>query len=225
MNEFANESAEVFNSDQKKKQHPVILALKGAGILIIVVICGLLLFSFLNSCDHSLVDKVLMNDEFMQQHQSADVPVEVQKYGMNSSWVAIREGRLLEFNNLYYLPSLSQLQVSVKYNKDMPNPLNQDTPLEFKLVDENGNEYTDYWYEKAEKGKFVFLRVCFEGIELEKDELDENGQKKRHTYKIVADLKDEKGNSFEKDGYGFPYECEIYNGKNIYKLVDYKVEE
>ena len=144
---------------------------------------------------------------------------------MNSPWIAIAEGRLLEFNNLYYIPKLNQLQFSVKYNEDIKYSENDKMPLVFKLTDDDGNEYTEYFTEFAERSKYEYVRVCFENINIYKDKVDQNGEPVRKKLTLTVDMPDKNGKSRQDDRFYFPYSKQIYDGRNVSKPVKYKVEK
>ena len=225
MDQFANENADIFNEEPNKKEHIVVRIFKWLGIGIIVIICGLLMYSCICSIDHGIVDKVLMNEAFYDEYEKAPDELVVEQYGMNSPWIAITEGRLLEFNNLYYIPKLNQLQVSVKYNEDIKYSKNDEMPLVFKLTDDEGNEYTDYFVAFAERSKYEYVRICFENVDLYKRETDENGEFLRKKLTLTVDMLDKNGKSRQDDKFYFPYSKQLYDGRNVSKPVKYKVEK
>ena len=229
LSELMNESADIFNEDDinKPKQNIVVRIIKWIGLAIIIVIVSLLFYRCVSHFDHPIVKKVLMNEAFLECYEELGSSLEVRKYGMQKPWVDVyeREGRLIEFNNLYYIPATKQLQISLKYNEDIVPENFEGFPFRLSLVDEAGNEYTDFWYETAERERFRYLRVCFENVEIELDELDEKGRNKRHTLYIKMDVVKEDGT--------YDYLCMegkhlIYDGisdKNaVYDLIEYKVK-
>ena len=161
MNEYVNENADIFD-DTPKKQNIFVRILKWLCSGIILLICGILFVRCLGSADHKIVKKVLMNEAFYEAYENDADSLKVEKYGMQSPWVSIRQGRLVEFNELYYIPILEQMQFSIKYNEDLPLCEYSSMPFRLKLTDEEGNEYTQYWYEEAQRERYKYVRVCFE---------------------------------------------------------------
>ena len=227
MSELMNESADIFNEEENKKQHIAVRIIKWIGVGVIVLIVALLFYRCATHADHPIVEKVLMNDAFLDLYDVGGRQPEVRKYGMQKPWVDVyeREGRLIEFNNLYYIPATRQLQISLKYNNDIVPENFEGFPFRLSLVDENENEFSEFWYEKAQKERYRYLRVCFENIDIETGETDENGNKKRHTYYIKMDI-------IQPDG-SYDYLCMegkhlIYDGESdknsVYDIVKYKVK-
>ena len=224
MSDFnINENADVFNEDAEKKPHIIIRILKWTGIGIILLICALLFYRCVTSTDHPIVKKVLMNSEFLEEYEKDAENVKVQKYGMQSAWVSVAQGRLIEFNNLYYIPATKQLQVSIKYNHDIIKGDFEGIPFKLRLVDENGNVYDNYFYETASRERFRYIRVCFDDIELLTGEKNEQGQDLRHSYTLEID-------SVQKDGsYDTLCSYKVYDGNSnrnsVFKNIEYKVEK
>lgn len=222
MSDFnINENADAFD-DTPKKQHIIVRILKWFCIGIIIVICLLLFYRCVTSIDHPVVKKVLMNDAFVNEYSENPENLRVHQYGMQSAWVSVDEGRLIEFNHLYHIPLLNQLQFSIKYNHDIVNGEFSGIPFKLRLVDENGNVYDDYFFETASRERFRYIRVCFENITLKTDELDENGNNLRHTYVLEMDIVSENGN------YEPLCKYELYDGdsnrSSVFKNIEYTVE-
>ena len=211
-----------FNEDSDKKQHIVIRILKWAGIGIILLICILLFYRCVTSADHSIVKKVLMNEQFLDEYANNPDSVKVQQYGMQSAWVSVDQGRIIEFNHLYHIPATKQLQFSIKYNHDIIKGEFKDIPFKLRLLDENGNVYEDFFYETASRERFRYIRVCFNGIEFLTGEKDKNGMDLRHSYTLEID-------AIQQDGSYKPLcSYEIYDGdsnrSSVFKDIKYKVE-
>lgn len=224
MSDFnINENAEVFNEEEKKNQHIVVKIIKWIAVGIILLICLLLLYRCVTATNHPIVEKVLMNEAFLTAYDENPDSVKVQKYGMQSAWESVDQGRLIEFNELYHIPVTNQLQFSIKYNHDIIKGKFEGIPFRLRLVDEEGNVFEDYWYETAKRERFRYIRVCFENIVLVKDELDENGKNKRHSYVVEIDAVQEDG-SYENI-----CKYEVYDGDSgradVFKNVPFKVEK
>ena len=176
---------------------------------------------------------MLVNDKFIEAYNNNPATFTVEKYGIEKSWADIREGRLLEFNHMYHVPLASQLQISVKFNMDLPLcEYDEEIPFRFRLRDENGHEYDEYWYIFEEKMGYGYIRICFEGIELEKeatgldtkqDEQIEIGSygidENRKKYTLYVDM-------INSDGtYSEICANKIYSGSTVSKKVEFKAEK
>ena len=223
MSDFnINESAEVFNEEENKSSNIFVRILKWLGVFIIVLICALLFYRCVTSIDHPVVKKIMMNEAFLSAYNENPENVRVQQYGMQSAWVSIDEGRIIEFNHLHHIPATNQLQFSIKYNHDIAKGEYIDIPFKLRLVDEDGNVYDNFWCETASRERFRYIRVCFENIVLVKDELDENGNNLRHTYILEIDCVQPDGSYKELCKY------ELYDGdsqrSSVFKNVTFEVE-
>lgn len=217
-----NENAEVFD-DSPKKSNVVVSALKWIGIGIILLICLLLMYRCITAKNHPIVHKVLMNEAFYEEYEKNPEQLKVRKYGMQSAWESVDRGRIVEFNSLYHIPATNQLQFSIKYNHDIVNGEFDGIPFKLRLVDEEGNVYDEYWYDTASRERFRYIRVCFENIELEKEETDENGNKTYHSYTLEMDKVNEKGE------YEILCKYLLFDGQSeragVFKDVKYEVEK
>ena len=155
---------------------------------------------------------MITDSKFTDAYNADRENFEVLQYGIKSSWVAIKENRLIEFNYLYYVPKTEQLQFSVKYNLDLPGE-DVGLPFKFRLTDSDGNEYTSYTYEFEKRYGYGYYRLCFDGIKLENDDSAETETNKSYT--VTIDMKDADGNYSEL--------CtnEIYNGSTVCRPVDF----
>ncbi len=237
MSEYINESADSFNEEPPKKGFTIGKLIKWVFLLLIILVYVILAARCVQTSDHKIVKEVLVNDEFIKAYESNPENFKVEKYGIEKSWADIREGRLLEFNNLYYVPMASQMQLSVKFNMDLPQcEYDAEIPFKFRLRDENGTEYADYWYRFAEKMGYGYIRICFEDIALEKSE-DEiaalaDGEtaeqisdigvygidKNRKKYTLYVDMVQTDGSYIEICS------VRIYGGSAVSKEVDFKPE-
>ena len=111
------------------------------------------------------------------------------------------------------------MQFSIKYNEDLPQCEYTEMPFRLTLVDEDGNEYRDYWFEEAQKYRYKYIRVCFENIDIYTDKVDEYGIEVRRPYTLVIEMTDGNG------GYNELCRYKLYDGKTICKNVEYKVEK
>ena len=221
MSEYINENADIFD-DEPKKQNIFVRILKWIGIGIILLICVLLFYRCVTSTNHPIVKKVLVDGEILQSYNADPDAFEVEQYGMQSPWVDVKQGRLLEFNYLYYIPSVNKLQFSIKYNEDIVSDTQSEMPLRLRLEDDEGNSFEDYFFETAERERYKYVRVCFNDIELIKDgETDEYGMPLRYKYKLYIEFE-----TPAEDGNVETYELkfDIYDGKSVCKDVEFEIE-
>lgn len=173
-----------------------------------------------------ILEKVLVSDTLKTAYK-ADDDFAVEEYGMDDKWIAITDGRMVEFEALYHIKSARQLQIGVKYNKDIAEFIGGDgIPFRFYLVDNYSNVYDEYFFEKAERdgvfgrSGYGFIRLCFEGVDLIDDskEPDENGFPARKTYTLYVERLGEDGEYTEL--------CrnKIYAGSQLSKKVDFELK-
>ena len=227
MSELMNESADIFNEDDKNKPKPniVVRIFKWIGIAIILVIILALFFRCAENRKPPFASKVLMNEAFIEKYNEDPDSVVVKQYGMENFWYEIVDGRLIELDMLYHISATRQLQVTIKYNEDIvPEGVDSEKfPFTLRLIDENGNVYSDYWMEKAKKGRYRYARVCFEGVDMETGEFDENENPIRHSYKLAL-------YKIKPDGTcEYTYTFNMYDAANektkASKVIQYKVKQ
>lgn len=194
---------------------------KWIGIAVILLIYGTLIVRCTLARDDAIVDKVIYDAYTVSVYSDNPDSFSVQQYGMNSAWVAVDEGRLVEFKSLYYMPDSKQLQFGIKYNLDIATFMNEDgIPFKFRLTDNKGNEYDDFFFEKKDKFGYGYMRICFNGIELEDSDImpDESGILPRIKYTVHIDELKEDGTYFELCKY------KLYDGSSIYRSIDFEIK-
>lgn len=211
--------SDIWEEPKKKKGFTVGKLLKWIALLIIAAVYLVLIARCGMYRDDALVSKILVNETTERAYASSPQDFAVRQYGMNSAWVAVSDGRLVEFNKLYHIEAARQLQISVKYNEDIVTA-NADgsTPLTFYLTDENGEKYEDYFFEEKQKFRYVYVRLCFEGIDLVAPNapLDESGKPERKTYTLHIEAPGTDGTTEELCRY------QIYDGSDISKPIAFK---
>ena len=111
-------------------------------------------------------------------------------------------------------PEVIKLLGRLKYRTSYAEPPTADNiPFEIYLVDEVANKYTDCFFETAVKGQYGYIRICFEGIDLENPV---SGEKK--LYNLYVELKKDGGET-EKLA-DFP----IYNGSDLYMEKEFSFD-
>ncbi len=192
----------------------LVLALAAVVYGILVVRCSL-------ARDPKIVSEVLTDENFLRAYQEDPASVTVWQYPMSRAWVAVEEGRLIEFNCLYYVTGADELQVSVKYNPDiLPHVPSDEVAFRFRLTDEDGNVYDTYTCETEKPFRFRYVRLAFSGIKLEKaGETDpETGKPVRKTYTLHLDARTPDGDYKEY--------CDhmIYDGSTVCKEIPFTVK-
>ncbi len=242
LSEYVNENADIFDEDEggKPKQHIAIRILKWIAVAVIIAIVGIMFYRCAtHRYEPAVSDKILMNGEFVELYKENPESVTVRKYGIQKPWVDVleRQGRLMEFKFLYYIPATRQLQITLKYNNDIvpeefstlpESGTSEDMtgiPFEISLVDETKKEYTSFVYEADERERYRYIRLCFDDVDLETGELDENGNEIRHTFYVKLKKITPEG-EFTDVCLGGKHK--VYDGTDIknevYDIVKFEVE-
>lgn len=89
-------------------------------------------------------------------------------------------------SNVFYVPSLGQFQITVRYNKSTLEKIAEEYNLQetpsgevfvYTLTDNLGNRYTEYEYLTDAKNLYQYRRVIFENVDMNATkEVDEDGQ-------------------------------------------------
>lgn len=187
-------------------------------VVIFVLVYGTIIVRCSLSSNDKIVSKIITDDTTLSVYNSAPQEFLVQQYPMNSPWVAIREGRLIEFNYLYYIPASKQLQFSVKFNLDVAEYYNTDgLPFDFCLKDKYGNTFTDYFFEYKEKSGYGYIRICFNNISLTDNsaEPDENGIIPRNKFTVYI------YQMMQDNTYADLCSYQIYDGGTVSKNIKF----
>ena len=189
---------------------------KALAIAIMFAVYGILFVRFFVSCDSPLVEKIIKTDTIVASYEN-DENFEIRKYVFTDFHRNINDGKLLMLNNMYHFPSTDELQISVKFNKDILTYHGDEFPFEFYLEDETLATYSDYIYEYDERYDFGYIRISFKGISLEKtpQELDENGLPVMKNYQMYIRMRDSSG-EFRPF-----HDFSIYLGDRNYKKIQY----
>lgn len=238
MNEYVNESADIFNDDDASAPKPSLLVriIKWIGLAIIIVIIGCLVYRCAtHRYEPEVSDKIIMNEEFIELYNNDPDNFEVRRYGIQKPWVDVagRQGRLMEIKHLYYVPATRQLQVTLKYNADIvpgeyselpPSGTSESDlkiPFEVSLVDEEKKEYTSFVYETGSRERFRYIRLCFDDVDIETGETDDEGNALRHSFFVKMKMINDEG-TYEDVCLGGMHK--IYDGNETRSLVFDKVE-
>ena len=226
--------------EEDKKPSFVKKLFKAIAVCIILGVYAVLLLRFFFSCDSKIVDDILKTDEIVAAHDASPETFEIRQYEI-TDWYASKNpagddsnlgGKLLSVSDLYYIPSTESLQVTLKFNLDILENRNveySEELLPFKLYlvehlgDENaiGAKFEDIVAVKYdERYSFGYIRVCFDGIKLEKEDgsVDENGLPELRSYGLFMHMYTADG-EYSEDVYDI---FSILTGRKNYNTVEYK---
>lgn len=221
-------------TDGRKKPSVMKRIFKTAAIAIIVGVYAVFCVRFFVSCDSQIADEILKTPAIAAAHEANPDGFEIQNYEI-TDWYKSKNrggeegdggGKLLSVSELYYIPETDNLQVTVKFNLDILKIRDikyssESLPFKIYLEDEEQNKYYDYSAVKYdERYSFGYIRICFDGIELEKNDgsVDEDGDPLRKSYEMYLHMINADGEYDEKVYDQFS----IYTGKKYYKTVKYK---
>ncbi len=205
-------------SDEVKNKRITFKAvIKFIFIGIIIFIYGAIIARSFMSCDVALTKKVISDKQLLDAYYEDPENFEVRQYGMMNPYEKISEGRLIYYDKLYYIPSVKQLQFSIKYNTDVTSvDYGEGIPFKIYLKDKNGNEYYDYYYEAETRFQYGYIRVCFRNIDITPKDTTE-------FYAVYLEVPDGSGEYKPLTNY------KVYNGKTVnsgnfevYQVIDFK---
>lgn len=203
--------------DEEKRPSLFGRIFKACAIALMFAIYGILFVRFFVSCDSPMIEKIIKTDTIVSSYEN-DESFEIRKYVFTDFHRSINNGKLLMLDNMYHFPATNELQISVKFNKDILTYTGEEFPFEFYLEDETLTTYHDYVFEYDERYDFGYVRISFKDISLEKtpQELDENGLPVMKNYQMYIRMRDEQG-----DFRPF-HDFSIYLGDRNYKKIQYK---
>lgn len=181
------------------------------------------------SCDSPILDELLKTPAIEEAHQAEGDSFEIRQYELLNWYKSINDGKLLAVDTLYYLPSTENLQIGVKFNKDILPDRDGDysaekLPFTIYLEDEEGNRYDEFTALYDERYSFGYIRLNFEHVVFEKNDgtVDENGDPSVHNFEMYLYYNDANG-AVVSDENGEKFESfSIYTGRRNYKRVYYK---
>ena len=226
--------------EEDKKPSLVKKIFKAIAVCIILGVYAVLFLRFFFSCDSKIVDDILKTDEIVAAHEASPDTFEIRQYEI-TDWYASKNaagddsnlgGKLLSVSDLYYIPATESVQVTLKFNLDILE--NRDVeysedllPFKLYLMEYLGDEKAsgDKFEEIAavkydERYSFGYIRVCFDGIKLEKEDgiVDENGNPELRSFGLFMHMYTPEG-EYSQEVYDI---FSILTGKKNYKLVEYK---
>ncbi len=226
--------------EEDKKPSVVKRIFKAIGVCIILGVYAILFLRFFFSCDSEIVDDLLKTDEIVAAHEESPETFEIRQYEI-TDWYASKNpagddsnlgGKLLSVSDLYYIPATESLQVTLKFNLDILE--NRDVeyseellPFRLYLVEYEGEDKAigekleDIVAVKYdERYSFGYIRICFDGIKLEKDGglVDENGDPLMRSYGLFMHMYTPDG-EYSEEVYDI---FSVYTGRKNYKIIEYK---
>ena len=145
--------------------------------------------------DIEIADDVIFNDEIMQIYKESPEDFKVYTYGLRKRVESVDANQLLQMKNMYYIPSVKQMQVTVKYNTSYASaPDGKTLPLKLDLRDEENRSYDNYFYEYGDKNGYAYIRISFADVEFSETSeyilyvyLERNGEDKQIGKFIMQD--------------------------------------
>ena len=229
---------ETYEDEQRAAKGPWKVIKTIFKILFIGLILFIYLFFMLRYCTGKPKQRMLWNDATKAAYSEAGNGFKVYTQSPqvfiddNSYMVANKENESLQIAiyNILYIPDAKQLQVTVRYNKNvfekLKNSYNltkdiEGEPFVYSLLFEDGTRITDYQYSGYSTSRYYFRYLVFDNVELD-------------SYKAVmytpqdAAITDSDGNIIahetDEDGYSILYETDengaaiVYN--NTYVCLD-----
>ncbi len=223
------------NETEEKKTSNAKKLFKAVAFSIILAVYIIFFIRFFISCDSNIADEILKTPEIIAAYEEDPANFEIRQYEI-TDWYKSKSrageaendkgGKLLSVSELYYIPKTNNLQITVKFNLDILK--NRDTeyskdklPFKIYLEDEERNIYNMFSSVKYdERYSFGYIRICFDGISLEKEDgsLDEDGSPKMKSYEMYLQMMGENG-EYEDEVYD---QFSIYTGSKNYKKIKYK---
>ncbi len=191
---------------------------KAVAISIMIAVYAIIFIRIFVSCDSPLATKIIKTDEIVSCYESDPESFEIRKYVFTDYYRSINDGKLLMLDNMYHFPATNNLQITMKFNKDILQYKGEVFPFEFYIEDETLAIYDDYIYEYDERFDFGYVRICFSGISLEKTprELGEDGLPVMKNYQMYVRMLDENGQMQPF------HDFSIYLGSRNYKKISYR---
>lgn len=115
--------------------------------------------------DADIADDVIFNEASANVYKNDPNNFKVFVYDLEKRFESVDANQLLQLKYHYYIPSVKQTQITIKYNSSYAKPAAKDfVPFEIYLKDHNGDILDDYFYEYAEKDGYCYLRVAFNNV-------------------------------------------------------------
>ncbi|MBO4355430.1 MAG: hypothetical protein J5850_01065 [Clostridia bacterium] len=179
--------------EEKKPSSIVGIILKWAAIAIIVLVIGLLFFRIFIKNDPAQAKQFVWTKETVEAYNADKDSFKVYSYELTSynkpigvkdengvqeyeriTYNNITTDGTFSFNNLVYVPSSKELQITVRYNRKAVESLKETLmltevdkePFFFALEDLNGNYYSSYYFTSFSRFTYEYRRLVFKDVDL-----------------------------------------------------------
>lgn len=141
-------------------------------ILAVVIIVGVfLMFALSKDGD---ISNIVWTKEALDAYKEMPEDFTVEYYSEYEEHYFTEDG-YFSVSKIRYIPSISQWQMTVRYNKSTLKYLTEDYGIEFKegddhftfaLKDDRGKVYRNFRYIKEIKGRYTYYRLLFDDVEI-----------------------------------------------------------
>lgn len=131
-------------------------------IIAVYVIAFAVIFA---NCEHKIYEEYIFSEKANELYKAS--PKEFAVYEMFPRVFMNYDGSV-QISGVAYAETANELELGIKYNKNLLINEKGEGP-EFSLVDSDGKVYKICNTEKASKGRYNYLRLCFEDVELDLD--------------------------------------------------------
>ena len=151
-----------------------------------IIIFGnlLLLWRVFSSGDTKIAKRFIWKEETIALYNQDPEAFKAYKHEYDYNFT---DGGTFSVSNLYFVPSAEQFQFTVRYNNSTLKKLVKEYNLTekptgetfvYRLVDNRGNEYTEYQFVTDSKNVYNYRRVVFDGITMSDENSEEKGLEK-----------------------------------------------
>lgn len=128
--------------------------LYGASALVWILV----LYVLISTRESKLMDRMRFTSETQALAEDENFRV----YKLNGAYMSYRAS--IELGDVFYVKETEELELSVKYNKQLTDG-GEDGVL-YVLTDQDGNEYPIVSLETDEIGRYGYARICFDEVSL-----------------------------------------------------------
>lgn len=138
-----------------------------------VLICVVVIVMNLTDGDGAISD-IAWTEEMIEEYNAYPDSFSIEyvtpyeeRYFTSDGYFSVSEGR--------YVPDCDQWQFTIRYNKSTLEALSaersetmtvQEDHFTFALIDTEGRVYRDFLWKRADKGRYTYYRLIFDGIDI-----------------------------------------------------------
>lgn len=163
--------------------------IKWIGYSLIILVFALLLWRIFSSKLPKAASQLIWTEQAYSSYEELGKDLLI--YTQDVGTVFDKDGKFSLYS-LHYIPAVDEIQFTVRYNKSTLDKLAEELteqaqkelgesftdadivtaesftemPFAFKLRDNLGRIYTDYEYTTFEKGRYVYVRIAFSGVDV-----------------------------------------------------------